>query len=159
MNSNIFRKSWLKNFIPTDHLLSVLLKDLQQTRVEVSLQRVVIFDPFLLHVGLDFGVPVPLFAFVLIAADVQVIIGKERGHLAQECFEKLVDVLACRIECRLKDSRPAFDRVWTRSTAKLGMANQPACAVTGNVKLGHDTYAAVASVRNDFLHLFLCVEV
>ena len=69
MNRDVFRQLGLQDLIPTDHLLAVFLKDLQQARVEVSLQGVVVLDPFLFHVRLDCRISVPLLAFVLVAAD------------------------------------------------------------------------------------------
>ena len=89
----------------------------------------------------------------------QVLIRKERGHLTKKCFEKLVDFFARRIESRLKNSRTAFDRVWTRSTAEFGMTDQPTRAMTGNIKLRNDTNATIASVSDDFFYLFLRVVV
>jgi hypothetical protein len=48
VDHDILRQLGLQDLVPANHLLVVLLKNLQQTRVEVSLQRVVVFDPFLL---------------------------------------------------------------------------------------------------------------
>ena len=82
MNDDVFRQSWLENLVPTNHLLSVLLQNLQQARVEVSLQLVIVLDSFLLHEGLNRGIAIPLFTFVLVASDVQILVGEERCHLA-----------------------------------------------------------------------------
>src|ERR1051325_1161659 len=146
MNYDVLRQFGLQDLVPADHLLSVFLKDLQQARVEVSLQGVVVLDPFLLHEILDRGIAVPLLAFVFVAADMQVLVREERGHLAEKSVEKLVDLFARRIESGLEDSRTAFDRVWTRRAAELRVADKPARAVAGYVKLRHHANAAVARV-------------
>src|SRR6185369_8634223 len=113
----------------------------------------------LFHERLDGGIAVPLLALVLVAADVQVVVREERGHLAQKRFEKLVDFFARRIEGGLEDSRATLDRVWTRRAAELGITDEPARAVTRYVKLRHNANAAIACVRDDVFHLFLRVVV
>src|SRR5829696_822548 len=135
MNHDVFRQLRLKDLVPTDHFLAVLLEYLQQSRVEVSLECVIVFDPFRLHEGLYRGVAVPLFAFVLIAADVHVRVGKKRGHLAEKTVENLVDLFASRIECGFEDSRTPFDGVGTRSASEFGVTNEPTRSVTRYVKL------------------------
>src|SRR5262245_7398354 len=87
----------LQDLIPTNHLLLMLLKDLQQSLVEVSLQRVIVWYCFLLHEGLDARIAVPLLTFIFIATDVHVGIWKQRRHLSEERIEKLVDLLARRV--------------------------------------------------------------
>src|SRR5688500_7562029 len=134
VNHDVFRQLRLQNFVPTDHLLAILLQDLEQARVEVSLERVVVLDPFSFHERLDRRIAVPLLAFVLVTADVHVFVGEERRHLAQKDVKKLVDLFASRIEGGLEDTRTPFDRVWTRSAAEFGITNEPARAVPGNIK-------------------------
>src|SRR5215213_1662343 len=123
MNHDVLRQAGLKYLIPSNHLLLVLLKDLQQPRVEVSLQRVIVFDPLLLHVSLNRGIAVPLLAFVLIAADVQVVVREERSHFTEKRFQEFVDFFARRIERGLENSRAALNRVWTRCAAELRMTH------------------------------------
>src|SRR5205814_10577128 len=72
--------------------------------------------------------------------------------------KKLVGLLARRIQCRLKNSGAAFNRVRPWSAAHFRITNQPTRAMTGNIKLGHDANAAVASISDDLTHLILCVE-
>ncbi len=145
----------MQNLVPTDHLLSILLKDLEQTRVEVSLQRVIVLDPFLFHVRLDRRIPVPLFTFVLIATDVKVVVRKQRRHLAQKRLEEFVDFLARGIESGFKNTGSSFNRVWTRRASEFRITDQPARAVTGYIKLRNNANAAFARVSNDLFYLFL----
>src|SRR5213076_516304 len=83
---------------------------------------------------------------------------KKRGHLAQEGVKKLVGLVARRIERRFKNAGAAFNFERAGSTAHLWITNQPTGAVTGNIKLGHYSNAAVTRVGNDLAHLVLCVE-
>src|SRR5688572_13355293 len=159
VNHDVFRQFRLQNFVLTDHLLAILLQDLEQARVEVSLERVVVLDPFSFHKRLDRRVAVPLLAFVLVTADVHVLVGEERRHFAQKAVKELVDLFASRIERGLEDARTPFDRVWTRSAAEFGITNEPARAVPGNIKLRHHANAALACVSDDVFYLFLCVVI
>ena len=118
----------------------------------------IVFDAFLFHEGLDLRIAIPLFALILVAADVHIRVRKQSGHLAQEPVEEFVCLFARRIERRLKDSRAALNLVRTGGAADLGISNQPARTVSGNIKLRHYPNAAVASVGNDLAHLVLCVE-
>src|SRR5687767_3535956 len=159
MNHDVLRKFRLQNLVPTNHLLAILLKDLQEARVEVSLQRVVVFDSFLFHKSLNGRVSVPLFPFILVAADVHVCVGKQSCHFTKKGVEKLVDLFARGIESRLKYSRAALNRIWTRRTAEFRMANKPTRAVAGYVKLRNDANTTIASVSDNFFYLVLCVVV
>src|SRR5205085_440077 len=95
---------------------------------------------------------------VLVAADVHVGVGEERGHLAEEGVEKLVDLLARGIERGFKDSGPSFNRVRPRRAAEFGVADEPTRAVARHVELGHDAYAALARVGDYLARLRLRVE-
>src|SRR6266511_2070350 len=117
----------------------------------------IVLYAFLFHECLNLWVPVPLFTLVLISADVHISIGKEVGHLTKKRIEKLVDLLACGIQGRLKNSGCTFDRIRTRRTAESGITNQPTGAVTGNIKLWHDTDAARAGIINNLSDLILRV--
>src|SRR5437868_3788538 len=148
----------MKYFIPADHFLVVLLQDLQDALIEVSLQRVIVFNVFLFQEGLDLRIAIPLLAFVFITPNVHVLVGKQRGHLTEKRVKKLVCRFACGIERGLKDSRAALNFVRAGRAAELWISNQPARAVAGNIKFGHYSNAAIASVSNDLAHLVLSVE-
>src|SRR6266508_3670561 len=98
----------------------------------------IVLYAFLFHEGLNLWVPVPLFTLVLISADVHISIREKGRHFPQKSIEKLVDLVACGIEGRLKNSGCTFDRIRTRRTAEFRITNQPTCAVQ-DVKLdgGH----------------------
>ncbi len=149
----------MEHLVPADHLLAVLLHDRQQPPVEVRLQRVRVGEVVLLHERRDAFVRHPLLAFVLVAADVEVGVREERGHLAEEPVEELVDLFARRIERGLHDSPRALDAVRPRRAAELGMADEPAGGVPRNVELGHHADAAVGRVGDELFHLRLREEV
>src|SRR3954463_7656295 len=148
----------MKYLVPADHFLVVLLQDLQDALIEVSLQRVIVFDAFLFHEGLDLRIAIPLLAFIFITADVHVLVRKQPGHFTQEHVEKLVCLIARGVERGLKDSCAALNLVRAGGAAELRVSYQPARAMAGNIKLGHNPNAAVARVSNDLAHLVLGVE-
>src|SRR6266511_1971975 len=117
----------------------------------------IVLFAFLFHEGLNLWVPVPLFTLVLISADVHISIREKGRHFPQKSIEKLVDLVACGIEGRLKNSGCTFDRIRTRRTAEFRITNQPTCAVTGDIKLWHDTDAARAGIINNLSDLILRV--
>src|SRR6185295_18897300 len=104
----------MEYFLPANHFLTVLLKNLQDLLIEVSLQRVVVLNPFLFHEGLNLWIAVPLLAFILVAANVHVGVRKQRRHLTQKAVKEFVCLLAAGIECRLKNAYAALDLIWTR---------------------------------------------
>ena len=77
----------------------------------------IVFDSLLFHEGLNLRIAIPLLAFILITADVHVGIRKKRGHLAQKSIEKLVGLLAGRIESWFKDSGAALNFIRAGSAA------------------------------------------
>src|SRR2546423_14244027 len=97
LNHDVFRELRLQDFIPTNHLLSMLLQNLQQPLVKVSLKRGIVLDAFILHEGLDTWIPVPLFALILITANMHVSVGEECRHFTKKCVKKLVNLFACWI--------------------------------------------------------------
>ena len=95
--------------------------------IEVGLQGMVIFDAFGFHKGLNLRVPGPLVPFILVTADVHVLIREKLRHLGEKAFEEGVQLFTRRVEGRVEDARPALDCVRPRRAAKLRMPDQPAC--------------------------------
>ena len=126
--------------------------------IEISLQGVIVFEAFLFHEGLDLGIAIPLLAFVFIAADVDIRVGKQRAHFTKKAVEEFVCQFARGIERGLKDSCAPLNFIRTGSAAELRISNQPARAMAGNIKLWHHPNAAVPSISNDLAHLVLGVE-
>src|SRR6186713_873240 len=89
----------------------------------------------------------------------QISVGEKPSHLPKKSVQKFVDFFAGGIERRFKDSGLAFNRIWTRRTAELGMPHKPTGRMAGKVKLRHDANAAVTCVGDDLSHLILGVEV
>jgi hypothetical protein len=88
---------------------------------------------------------------------VEILIGKQRGHLTKKHIQEFVDLFARWIEGWLKNSRPAFDRVWAGSTTKFRMPDQPTRGMTWHVKLRNHANATVAGICDDFSYLILGV--
>src|SRR6266498_3541585 len=117
----------------------------------------IVLYAFLFHEGLNPWVPVPLFTLVLISADVDISIREEGRHFSKKSIEKLIDLVARGIQGRFKNSGCTFDRIRTRRTAEFGITNQPTGAVSGDIKLWHDTDAARAGIINNLSDLILRV--
>ena len=86
-------------------------QDLQYALIEIGLQRSRVFQPMLLHELLDLWIGFPLFAVVLITADVDVFVGEQLRHFTQESVKEFVGLFACRIHGWIEDAEPAFNLV------------------------------------------------
>src|SRR5436190_5984493 len=107
----------MQYFLPANHLLAMLLQNLQHALIKISLQSVIVLDAFLFHEGLDLQISIPLLAFVFIAPNMHVSVREKPRHLTQKSVEKLVSLFASRIECRLEDAGAALDCERAGSTA------------------------------------------
>ena len=148
----------MQHLIPAFHDLVVRGHQLVDAPGEVRLQRGIVFEVMAPHELLDARVGVPLLAIALVAADVEVGIGKQRRHLAQELVEKRKRRLARGIHRRVKDAPLLLDLVRTRPAGQLRVAYEPGCRVAGHVELGHHANAAVVRVGNHVANLLLRVE-
>src|SRR5258708_6759657 len=134
----------MQDFFPPNPFLSLLLQD---SLIERGLGGVIVFDPFLLNEGLNLRIAIPLFALVLVTADMQVGIREEGSHLAQKNIKKFVGGFSCRVEGRLKDARGAFNLIRTGGTSQFRIADQPTGGVPGNIKFGYYSNTTISSIR------------
>ena len=132
-------------------------QDLQKAGVEIGLQGVVVGQVALLLEGLDRGIGVPVAALDFVAPDVEIGVGEERGHLAEELVEERVDALVGGIEGRFGDAEPALDGVGAGRAGELGVGDEPARRMPGDVELRHDPDAAVGGIFDDVTDLGLRV--
>ena len=109
--------------------------------------------------GLDPRVTVPRAAVDLVAAHVQVRVGEQRGHLADEAVEERVELLARGIHAMVVEAELALDLVRPGRARQLGMSDEPAPRVARHVELRHDADAAVARVLEDLARFLGRVEV
>ena len=116
-----------------------------------------VFKPIFPHERANARAVLPLLAGYLISADVKERIGKQRGHLADECVQKLISGFARRVHGRIEHAPVAFDLIRPGRTGKLRIAQQPTGGVAGNIELGHHANAAVARVRDHIANLLLRV--
>ncbi len=124
----------------------------------MGLQGLVVREAVLLLEGLDGRIGVPLVAFDLVPADVEIRIGEEPGHLLEEGVEERIDLLVGRIEGRGEDAELALDRVGAGCARESGIGDEPAGRMARQVELGHDPDAAVGGVFDDLLDLDLGEE-
>src|SRR6185369_8738014 len=147
----------VQDLIPPNHFLAEFLKDLRKVLVEISLQGVVILYSLRFHESLNLWVVVPLFALVFISSDVNVFVSEKLGHFSKKDFQKFVELLTRRVECRFKDPVLALDLIRSGRTAQIRVRDQPACCMARHIELRHDPDTAVAGIGNDFSNLILCV--
>src|SRR5579872_85948 len=157
LDQNIFRKIGIHDLVPTLHVLAVLLDDLLKALIEVRLQLVVVLEIVLfLEVG-DVYALVPLGPLGhFIAADVEVLIGKQRGHFADEFVQEFVGGFAGHIESAGENAPGVFKLVGAVVGRQNGHAGKPGGHVAGHVELRNHSNAAVACVGYDLLNLGLC---
>ena len=84
LDHDVLRQVGLQDFVPADHDLAVLLQQLLHALVEVRLQPVRCLQVVLLANAWMRADCVPLLAVDFVAADVEVRVGEERRHLADE---------------------------------------------------------------------------
>ena len=82
----------------------------------------------------------------LVAADVQVLVREQRGHLADQFVDEGVDGFVGRVERRVVDAEGMDDLVGAGRAGEFGIADHPGRAMAGHVELGDDADAAVAGV-------------
>ena len=101
---------------------------------------------------------VPVLAVHLVAPDVEVRVGEEGSHLAEEAVQEVEHLLPGGIQGGVHDPPLPLDRVRAGHRGELGVAHEPARRVAGDVELRVDPDPALARVRDDLLHLLLRVE-
>src|SRR5215469_5113521 len=99
----------MQNLIPANHDLVVLVDDLLQFLIEVSLELTIVFDPMFLLELLGRKVPVPLLAIDFVSADMEVLVGKQCGHFLYEPIKKMVSVVAGALHPATEDPPPEPD--------------------------------------------------
>src|SRR5277367_5361124 len=113
----------------------------------------------LAHVLLDSRVCVPLFAVALVAADMEVGVGKQGGHFAYEAIEKLVGAFTRGVHSGVEDAPVPLDEIRPFATGEVGVADEPGGSVAWHVELRNYADTAVAGVLDNAANLVLRVEV
>ena len=139
-------------------MLAVLRDQLQELRIEIDLEGGGIGDVVGLHEGDDLGIAEPGFAIALVAADVEVGVGKDGDHLADELIEKLIGARAGGVEGFVVDAEAVGDLEGAGGAGEFGIGDLPADGVAGHVEFRHDADAARAGVGDHVAHFFLGVE-
>ena len=147
----------IQDLVPPHHDFSVLVHERLHPLVEVSLERIIIFYPVRPHERSDGRVRAPLHSVHFIAADVEVPIGKQMRHLADEFIQKPVGSLLGWVHGGIKDSPFAFDRIGAFAAGKFRVADKPRCGVPRHVKLGHHADAPIGGVSHELPRFFLGV--
>src|SRR5215472_16242522 len=145
----------MQNLVPANHDLVVLVDDLLQFLIEVSLELTIVFDPMFLLELLDRGIPIPLLAINFVSADMKVPVGKQCGHFLDEVIKKMVSVVACGIHGGIEDAPLALDLIGAGAAGQFGIGNKPTGTVSGHVEFRDYADAAVSRILNDVLDLLL----
>src|SRR3954452_3462921 len=109
------------------------------------------------HEGLDFWVGSPLLAVYFVSADMEILIGKQFGHLSDEAVEELVSGVFGWIHRGIENSPLAFDGVGTGRAGELGIADKPGGAVSGHIEFRDDTNATIVGIGDEVTNLILRV--
>src|SRR5579871_4542156 len=144
----------MKNFVPADHDLVVLCQDLFQALIEIRLQVLIVLHAVGVNVFLNLRIRVPLLAVDLVAADVEIGIGKQLGHFGDEFVEELVGLFAGWIEDRIA----LFERKGAWAACEFGISDDPRAAVARHIKFWNDPNAALVRIGNEIANLGLRVE-
>ena len=120
-------------------------------RLKYACRSSVRLQVILPHERANARVAFPLLAGYLIAADVKERIGKERGHLADECVQKLIGGFARRVHGGIEHAPIAFDLIGPGRAGKFRIADQPTGRVAGDIEFGYYANAAIPGIRDDFV--------
>ena len=82
----------------------MLADDRLDAAIEVGLETGLVLEPVVADELLNRGTGFPLRRDHLIAADVQVLVGKQRGDLAEQFVDEGVDALLRGVEGRVEDA-------------------------------------------------------
>src|SRR6185503_13799111 len=148
-----------QNLVPAFHALAVLGQNRLHAAIEISLQSVIVFDLLFMHPELNAFIPVPILAVHFVAADVKILIRKERGHLAENGVESCIGGGERRIESgTLAICHATNDMRRGHSRGKFWESDQPADRMCGDVEFGNDADAALVCVGNKLANLLLGIE-
>ncbi len=148
----------MQNLVPAFHQLSVFGHDLQDAPIEVGLQRVEIGQLVSLHESFDRGALRPLALFrYFVAADVEIGVGEQTRHLADESVEKCVGGFARRIHGRDENAGLAYDLVGSFAAGEIRIPGEPTSRVAGHIKLRNHAHAAIARIGDHVADLRLRV--
>ncbi len=76
------------------------------------------------------------------------LIGKEPGHLANECVQKLVGFLPGGIHGGIENAPLALDLIRSRPAGQFGIAHKPGGRVPRHIEFRNDANAALARIRD-----------
>ena len=144
---SIWCQSALHDFVPSQQLSAVGIKELLDAHDEVGLQLVGIFQPLVFHSFLALGARFPLLLPSLVAPDVDVLRGEKLHHLGENAFEKGENTIVSRTEVGTGIGLPFASEVWVGSKHLVTMA--------WHLYLGYDGDVSFGSVCHDIAHLVL----
>ena len=125
LDEDVARKILVKDFVPAGHLLAVLFQDRQNAFIEVRLQSRFIAEVLLLDERLDPGILLPVFVSDFVAANVQILIREQQGHLANQFVDEGVDSFVGWIQRRVINTERMNDVIWTGSAGEFGVSDEP----------------------------------
>src|SRR3954447_2744063 len=88
----------------------------------------------------------------------EVLVGKDLGHLADEAVHELVGGLFCRVDHRCQNPVGMYDSEGPFTARECRVPREPTGRMTGNVKLRHNPDPATACIFDDVAHLGLRIE-
>ena len=146
-----------QEFIPNDDILAKLLLEVDaQLLDEPGLQLVDARQPFFLDAAQAVGIVGPLLRGTFVATDVDVGMGEDAGHVAEDAFEEVDDLVLADIEHVVGDAARQAHAVLLRWVAtEFGIGGDGSHHVAREVDFGKDFDVACGSVGHDFAELVL----
>src|SRR6185369_8033373 len=109
------------------------------------------------HKSLNSRIRIPFFSVALIAADMEVSIGKERSHLSQKLAQKLICAFASGVHRGIENSPTRFNLVGPCSAGELRIPDKPGSSMTRHVKFRDHSDSPLTRVLDHFANLLLRV--
>ena len=125
LNGDAVRQTRLQHFIPTDHALVMRRENLLHAAIEVGLQAMLVVQMVFADEGANVTAGLPLLRIHFVAADVEVLVGEQAGHLAQKPDQEFVGGLARRIHGCRQDAVGVDDLIGALAAAQLRIRGKP----------------------------------
>ena len=145
------RESAFDDFVPSNHLPSVLVDVFLHVLDEPRLQFFLVFETVVFDALLAVGTLLPVVLLHLVATDVHIFIGEELEHFVPHVATEPEHAVLSRAEWGSEDLSPA-DLLEARQSVVVADGSQH---VPGHVDFGHSLDASLAGISNDFADVVL----
>ncbi len=145
----------LEDLVPADHGLAVLAEDGFDACIEIRLEVHVMFHPVCLHEGLDVGRVLPVFAGVLVAADVKIGIREEGGHFGKQFVQEGIDGFIGRVEDGVEYAKIALQGIGTFDAGQLRIGGKNGRGMCRDYEFRNNADTALCGVADNGADILL----